>query len=57
MIIKIEKPLKLYPIPYEFCLKSKQQIFLTFIQSSRLNYLAEKKSVLVVKSMNFSFYA
>lgn len=57
MMVKIDKPSKQVPSDYEFCFKSKETIFFTFIQSSRVFYLPETTTVVVNGNMNFSFYS
>ena len=38
-MVKIDKPPKKVPSNYEFCFRSNETLFLTFIQSSKLLYL------------------
>lgn len=57
MIVTYNKAPKNLPAEYEFCMKSKDDVFLTFIHSSTLNYFPENKIIMVSKEMNLSFYA
>jgi hypothetical protein len=57
MIVKIEKAPKQLPVDYEFCMKSKENVFVTFIQSASLLYLPENTTIVVQKLTNFSFYS
>lgn len=49
MIVSISKPPSTLPAPYEFCMMSSDDIFLTFIHSSNLNYFPENKALMVSK--------
>jgi hypothetical protein len=58
MIVRIDRqPRTKLPANYEFCLKAPENVFLTFIQSSSLLFLPEATTVMVVGTMNFTFYS
>jgi hypothetical protein len=38
-------------------MKTKDNVFLTFVHSSKLNYLPEQQKVMVAGESNFTFYA
>ena len=58
MLITIDKePKTPLPSEYEFCFTSKETVFFTFIQSSRLVYLPEETTVFVKGVTNFTFYS
>ena len=57
MIVSLGKPPATLPAAYEFCMLSSDDVFLTFIHSSNLNYFPENKALMVAKEMNLTFYA
>jgi hypothetical protein len=49
MIVTYNKAPKVLPAEYEFCLSSNEDVFLTFIHSSKLNYFPESQTIMVSK--------